>query len=295
MLNLPAPSWKSLLAALVTAAALMPLGCGGDDSPTRAEVATDRDFNRDLFSNPTKVDNEWYPLVAGTEFIYEGRSNRGQGRRAHRVITTVTDLTKVIDGVRTRVLWDQDINAGKLLEGELAFQAQDDDGNVWNFGEYPEEYDDQGKFEGAPDTWLSGVQGARAGILMRGDPRTGTPAYRQGWAPKIEFGDRARVYKMGQKDCVPVGCYEHVLVTDETNPFEPADGHQLKYNASDVGTIRAAPRGGKEKEVLVLVDVKRLSSAELAKVRREALKLDRRAYRSRGDVFGRTAPVRRGP
>ena len=71
-------------------------------------------------------------------------------------------------------LWDRDINDGKLLEGELAFWAQDDDGNVWLMGEYPEEYDDEGNFEAAPDTWFSGIDRARAGIMMRGDPQPGT-------------------------------------------------------------------------------------------------------------------------
>lgn len=281
------------MAGLVALAAALALPACGGEGDTRAEVGTDRDFDRQAFSDSTRIDNEWYPVVPGTQFVYEGRSNRGLGRRPHRVITTVTDLTKVIDGVKTVVLWDQDINGGKLLEGEIAFQAQDDDGNVWNFGEYPEEYDERGRFEQAPDTWISGVQGARPGILMRGDPKTGTPSYRQGWAPKIEFGDRARIYKTGQRDCVPVGCDEDVLVTDETNPFEPADGHQLKYYASDVGNIRAEPRGGKEKEVLVLIDVRRLKPGELAEVRRHALVLDRRAYRSRKAVWGRTEPARR--
>jgi hypothetical protein len=72
--------------------------------------------------------------------------------------------------------------------------------------------------------------------------------------PSIEFGDVAKVIETGQRNCVPVGCYENVLVTDETNPYEEADGHQLKYYAPGVGNIRAAPRGGKEKEVLVLID-----------------------------------------
>jgi hypothetical protein len=278
---------------LAAVGASLALAACGSNNESRSETGTDKEFDRNRFSDPTKIDNEWYPLVPGTRFVYEGRSNRGRGRLPHRVITTVTDLTKVIDGVRTVVLWDRDINGGKLLEGELAFQAQDDDGNVWNFGEYPEEYDEHGKFDEAPDTWLSGVEGARPGILMRGDPKTGTPSYRQGWAPKIEFGDRARVYKTGVRNCVPVGCDEDVLVTDETNPFEPADGHQLKYYASDVGNTRAEPRGGKEKEVLVLIDVRRLTPDELAKVRREALVLDRRAYRTRKAVYGRTEPAKR--
>ena len=51
----------------------------------------------------------------------------------------------------------------------------------------------------------------------------------------------ARVEKTGQKNCVPTGCYDDVVVTDETNPDEPNDGFQLKYYAPGVGNIRAAP------------------------------------------------------
>src|SRR3712207_7268456 len=117
--------------------------------------------------------------------------------------------------------------------------------------------------------------------MMRGRPRVGTPSYLQGWAPKIEFSDRARVLRAGLRDCVPLRCFTNVLVTDETNPLEPNDGHQRKFYAQGVGNIRAAPAagklGGKEKEVLVLTRVRRLGPAEMAEVRRQALALDRRA------------------
>jgi hypothetical protein len=49
--------------------------------------------------------------------------------------------------------------------------------------------------------------------------------------------------------------------------------------------------GGKEREVLVLVDVKRLGKQRLGRVREEALKLDRRAQRVRKDLFGRVPPA----
>jgi hypothetical protein len=59
-----------------------------------------------------------------------------------------------------------------------------------------------------------------------------------------------------------------------------------------VGNIRAAPgKGGKEREVLVLVKVKKLSAAELAHARREAVKLDKRAYQAAKAVWGETPPV----
>jgi hypothetical protein len=264
--------------------------CGSDDSASEQAVHTD--FDAGNFPRSPKIDNKWSPLVPGTQFIFEGRSNRGLGRLPHRVIFTVTDLTKVINGVSTVVLWDRDINAGKRLEGELAFWSQDNDRNVWLLGEYPEEYDEQGRFDGAPDTWIAGLDGAQAGIMMRADPKTGTSRYRQGLAPRIGFGDVAKVVKTGQNNCVPVGCYENVLVTDETNPDEPQDGHQLKYYAPGIGNIRAAPgKGGKEREVLVLVKVKRLAPKELKIARDEALTLDKRAYRSKKRLWGRTPPA----
>jgi hypothetical protein len=288
--------------AAAMALALAACGSGGDDATARATAAvaagtppqdvTEKDFARERFSHPTRIDNRWLPLSPGAQFVYEGRSNRGHGRRAHEVIFTVTDLTKVVDGVHTVVLWDQDINGGELLEAELAFHAQDDGGNVWNFGEYPEEHEG-GKVTGAPDTWISGLAGAKAGIIMRGDPRVGTPSYRQGWAPKIEFGDKARIYRTGARNCVPTGCYRNVLVTDETNPFEPADGHQRKYYAPGVGNTRAAPVGGKEEEVLVLVKIRRLDARGLAHARRQARKLDARAYRVSRDVYRHTPPAER--
>lgn len=285
----------------VLAALLLP-ACGGEDAkPAKAQpepnnrVVTEKDFDpKGNFSAPTRVDNRWHPLVRGTQLIYEGRANRGLGQRPHRVIFTVTGLTKKVDGVDAIVLFDRDMNRGKLAEAEITFFAQDDDGNVWNLGEYPEEYARDGSFDGAPSTWLSGRDGARAGILMRGDPQPGTPAYMQGDAPKVEFGDTATVVGYEAKRCIQLGCYENVLVIDETNPLDPGDGHQLKYYADGVGNISVAPgKGGKEREVLELVKVQILRSKTLAKIDRQARRLDRRAYDTVEHVWRGTPPAKR--
>jgi hypothetical protein len=283
------------------ATALILVGCGGEgaklvtdqvDPDNRTVTEKDYDPNGN-FSSPTAVDNRWHPLVPGTQFVFEGRANRGEGPRPHRVIFTVTGLTKKIDGVDAVVLFDRDINHGKLLEAEITFFAQDDDGNVWNFGEYPEEYAEDGSFEGAPSSWLSGSLGAQAGILMRGDPQPGTPAYMQGSAPKIGFGDTARVLRYVKQHCVPVGCFENVLVVDENNPLDPGDGHQLKFYAAGVGNISVAPgKGGKERETLELVKVQTLRAKTLAKLDRETLRLDRRAYRTVRKVWAGSGPAR---
>jgi hypothetical protein len=47
------------------------------------------------------------------------------------------------------VVWERDYSDGQEVEAELAFFAQDKDGNLWHMGEYPEEYEG-GEFEKAP-------------------------------------------------------------------------------------------------------------------------------------------------
>ena len=260
---------------------------------TQAEPLTGsaKDFERAQFDDPTHIDNRWLPLRPGTQLVYEGSAIPDEGgRQSRRVVTTVTDLSKVIDGVRTLVIWERDFTAGQLSEPELAFFAQDNAGNVWLVGEYPEEYED-GEFDKAP-AWISGQKDARAGIAMLANPRLDTPEYAQGFAPPpADFTDRARVYKTEQKTCTPVECYENVLVTEEFNPPEPG-AFQLKYYAPGVGNVRVGWRGPREeeKETLELVELKHLSPEALAKVRREALEMDGRAY-ERSEVYRETPPA----
>ncbi|MEA2131370.1 MAG: hypothetical protein QOJ85_4261, partial [Solirubrobacteraceae bacterium] len=87
---------------LLLVGALMLGACGSDDGVAEAaRPATDRDLDRATFSHPTTIDNAWHPIAPGMQYIFEGRANRGAGARAHRVLFTVTDLTKKIDGVQT--------------------------------------------------------------------------------------------------------------------------------------------------------------------------------------------------
>jgi hypothetical protein len=281
---------------LVAAAIVGTLGSSGLPAAARAagdsRPVTHKDFERDRFSTASAtIDNRWLPLVPGTQFVFDGTANRGHGAGAHRVIFTVTDVTKSIDGVRTAVIWDRDFQDGELVEEELAFEAEDGDGNVWNLGEYPEEHED-GKFAGAPSTWLSGRQRAVAGVAMRAQPKVGTPSYLQGYAPEIEFEDKAQVSKEHQHTCVPGGCYDDVLVVDEWNPREqPDDGHQFKFHAPGVGIVRIEGRGGVEQETLVLTKLRHLARKELAEARHRVLELDRRAYDVAKDVYRGTPPA----
>jgi hypothetical protein len=247
------------------------------------------------FDRSTTIDNQWFPLKPGMRYIWDGITVDEEGdEESHSVVFTVTDLTKVIDGVRTVVCWDRDIVDGELEEAEILFAAQDNDGTVWLLGEYPEEYDGK-ELIGAP-CWIHGVKDAQAGIMMQGKPQLGTSSYSQGWAPSVEFTDRAFVYQMGQKTTVPFGSYEDVLVIDEFNNEEPG-AHQLKYYARGVGVVRVGWRGEvADQETLELIKVEQISAEDLARARNEALELEKRAYAGSKDVYGLTKPSERiGP
>jgi hypothetical protein len=255
------------------------------------DPVTEGDYDPDAFADPTTVDNRWFPLRPGTKLVYSGGITDNGKRLDHRVVFIVTDLVKVIDGVTTAVVWDRDYTDGQLVEGELAFFAQDDAGNVWSMGEYPEEYDD-GEFAGAPDTWIVGLDGAQAGVHMRAHPAVGTSSYLQGLAPEIDFKDRAMVLRTGRHTCIPLGCYDDVLVTDEWNPDEPG-AHQRKFYVSGLGNVRVGFAGPKEKEreTLVLVEAVELTPEQLATVRRQALELDERGFTASVGVYARTEPA----
>lgn len=251
-----------------------------------------KDFGRQKFDRSTTVNNRWLPMRPGTQLVFNGTTTEGKEKIPHRLVFTVTDLYKTIGGVRSIVLWDRDFSAGQLVEAELAFFAQDNEGNVWQTGEYPEEYE-EGKLTANP-SWIHGIKGARAGLTMKANPSVGKPSYSLGWGPAVGFNDFARVIKTGQKTCVPVRCYRNVLVVSEFNPDEPGKS-QLKYYAPGVGNVRVGWAGAKEtsKETLVLTKVSQLSPKALADARAEALKLEKHAYQISKKVYARTAPLQR--
>ena len=288
---------RNLLLSLMIICCLLTVWAVAGSARTQSSdlTGTAKDFQRAKFDkSSTHITNEWLPLRPGLQLTYKGSAiPEGQKTRVkRRVVSTVTDLSKWIDGVRTLVIWEKDYTAGKLGESEIAFFAQDKAGNVWLVGEYPEEYEN-GKFVDAP-TWISGQKGARAGIAMLANPKVGSADYAQGFAPApVEFKDRARVYKKGQKTCTPLKCYQDVLVIEE---FEKgvAGVFHLKYYAPNVGLVKVGWRGAKEveKETVALVKRQQLGTKALSKADKEALRLDKNAYKRSAGVYGKTPPAK---
>ena len=129
-------------------------------------------------------------------------------------------------------------------------------------------------------------------IMMPADPKPGTPSYAEGWGPAVDWTDRGQVDQVGQRTCVPAGCYDNAIVIAETSAGEP-DATQLKHYARGVGNVFVGWRGAGEKtqEVLELVRIERLDAAALAEVRARALELERSGYQRSPAVYARTRPA----
>jgi hypothetical protein len=284
--------------ALSAVCVLLVSGCAGGGDPTaspqaRAQPATINDFDPNNFSNPTTIDNPYFPLRPGTRWVWEGQAFEEGEKIDRRVEITVTDMTKELNGVPAIVIIDKDFNNDELIEWETAFFSQDDDGTVWLHGYYSEEWE-EGKVVDAP-VWLAGVNGAKSGIFMQPEPRLGTPPYEQGVPPAdYEPPDYAQVYKTEQRTCVPVGCYDNVLVTKESHPSEPGV-FQTKFYARGVGNIKIGYLGDKdpEREELDLVTFEQLDEDGLAQLREDVRELEKRAYKfeSSKEVYSQTEPA----
>lgn len=277
------------VAAPTTGSATRSVGESGVVVPESCSLPTG--FAAQKFPNRPRIDNRYLPALPGTRYVFKGTANTDEGIIQRRIVTTVTDMTKVVNGVRTVVIWDRDFNNGELAEEELAFWAQDKQGNVWNLGEYPEEYED-GEFVGAPSTWIAGQERARAGVIMLAQLRVGA-LYLQGFAPAVDFFDCAEVVRKGVRICTPLDCYDRVLVVDESSPLEPDSGVQRKFHAPGVGVVRITAIGDPEAETLTLTRDTKLSPEGLKAARQAVRRLERRAYRI-SDVYQATKPARPG-
>ena len=226
--------------------------------------------------------NQWVPMTPGVQVIRKGFVTVGGRRIPHLTVTTITDVTKKIDGVRSVLVLDQDIDGGQVSEQAVDYLAEDVGGNVWYLGSYTEAYE-SGQFLNAQDAWLAGVSGASAGLYFPGDPKPGSEPYYQVQVPGGEQSS-AQVVKAGQRTCVPFDCFKDVIVVLE-------GGAENKYWAPRVGQILTEPLSGIAQETEELINVKELSPSALSELSAEALKLDTHAAQTVPSVFGPSNPA----
>lgn len=219
-------------------AALLSLACydrasGADSNVPGADLAP-TDF-------VSKIDNPWFPLIPGTTLTYEGTKD---DRSAVRVLA-VTSETKTIKGVACVVIEDKLSLGGALAEKALAYYAQDQQGNVWNFGEDWQEIE-HGRVVDT-ESWQAGVDGALPGFVMEGSPIIGHSFAHEYTDSNFE------VVSLSESGEVPYGSFTDALLMKEWSPEEP-DVLTHKYYVRGLGEVRdVAVKGPREEFVLVRV------------------------------------------
>jgi hypothetical protein len=187
----------------------------------------------------TTIDNPYFPLEPGAEWILKGETDEGKEVDTVRVL----DKTREVMGVTATVVLDIVTINGELAEKTWDWYAQDKEGNVWYFGENTADYKN-GKKVSTAGAWEAGVDGALPGIIMAAEPKV-TDSYRQEYY-KGQALDMFWVVRTGVTKTTPYGTLDNAVHTLEWSPLEP-DVIVEKYHARGVGLIaEKALAGGKE-------------------------------------------------
>lgn len=201
----------------------------------------------DRASFSPNVTNPWFPLKPGTSLMYAGVKD---GKPAVDVFAP-SSRTRVIDGVRTRVVEDRLFLAGRLEERTSDYYAQDACGTVWYFGEDTAVLNRAGQVIDTSGSFHAGVDGAQPGVFMQARPESGR-RFRQEWY-RGQAEDTYRSVDLATPVTTPYGAFRSALRTAETTALEPAVVDN-KYYVRGVGEVEeVAVKGPREK--LVLVDV----------------------------------------
>jgi hypothetical protein len=225
----------------------------------RPAVATQRKVNPrqspryDPANFSPRVDNAWYPLKPGIVYIYHGTKD---GKRA-RDLYHVTHQKITIDGVSCRVVKDRLFLNGRLEERTKDYYTQDEDGNVWYFGEDTAELDARGNVVNTEGSWRTGRKGAQAGIFMEANPQVGNQYQQEFYRHHAE--DHYKVLSLAAKIKVPFGTFgrnklkHNVELTKEWTPLEPKV-RDHKYYVRGIGEVKEKTvKGGLEVARLVRI------------------------------------------
>ncbi|MCI0372755.1 MAG: hypothetical protein L0214_15590, partial [candidate division NC10 bacterium] len=207
--------------AFIAAAALVAAGCGdggpgGPNSPP---------YDPEIPAEFTvQVTNQYFPLVPGTRYEFEGQTDEGP----ETTVVEVLEQTRVVNGVEAVVVRDRVYLDGELIEDTHDWYAQDGDGNVWYLGEDSKEIEG-GVVVGSAGSWEWGVDGALPGVIMWADPLAHLDQdYRQEYYEGVAE-DWARVLGTDRDVEVPFGSFSGCLETEDWNGLEPGSEERKFY------------------------------------------------------------------
>jgi len=171
--------------------------------------------------------NQYFILEPGFQLVLEDAKEK--------VEIIVLDETKQVNGVLTRVVEEREWENGELTEVSRNFFAIDEKTkDVFYFGEEVDMYEDE-KLVSHSGAWIAGKNGAKAGLIMPGEPKVGMKYYQE-IAPDVAM-DRAEVVSLNDTLKTPAGSFSKCLKTMESTPLNPKE-EEFKIYAPGIGLIQ---------------------------------------------------------
>jgi hypothetical protein len=170
--------------------------------------------------------SEYFILEPGYQLVLEGGDTKLQ--------ITVTNETKMVGGVSTRVVEEREWKDGKLYEvAKNYFAICEQTKDVYYFGEDVDFYKD-GKVTNHEGSWLAGEKGNKPGLMMPGAPKVGMKYYQE-LAPSLAM-DRAEILSLTETCKTPAGTFSRCMKVQETSAIKSEKEH--KYHAPGIGLVR---------------------------------------------------------
>ncbi|MGH7909647.1 MAG: hypothetical protein ACRENW_07350, partial [Thermodesulfobacteriota bacterium] len=179
-------------------------------------------------------ENSYFFLRPGYQLTLEGEEDD----ELIRLVVTVLNETRIVDGVETRIVEERETVDDELVEvSRNFFVACSPDSDIFYFGEEVDMYED-GEIVSHEGAWLAGVDDATPGVIVPAGPKVGDKFYSE-FAPGIAE-DRVEIQSLTETLDTPAGRFENVLKAEETTPLEPGV-KEYKLYAPGVGLIQDGP------------------------------------------------------
>jgi hypothetical protein len=225
--------------------AILVTACGGPSSDFLTDLSWKREFDVSGCALTPTGRNDYFILEPGFQLVLEGSSAK--------VAITVLEDTKTVSGVldeskkakkvTTRVVEEREWKDGEVVEVSRNFFAIcPTTKDVFYFGEEVDDYED-GEVVSHSGAWLAGERGAKAGLIMSGNPSVGMKYYQE-IAPDVAL-DRAEIVSMDETLETPAGAFSNSLKTQEGTALNP-DEKEFKTYAPGIGLS--------QEEALLLTD-----------------------------------------
>ena len=200
----------------------------------RAQQKGQREFTESFMPDSCTFEttgrNNYFILEPGYQLTFEGVDKKG----TTKLVITVLNETRKINGVETRVVEEHEVLNGKTIEiSRNFFVLCKQSGSIFYFGEDVDNYKD-GKIVDHESAWLAEGNN-KPGIMMPGLLLIGSRFYNE-IAPGVAM-DRLEIISTTETITTPAGTFSNCIKMEETTPIEPKV-KDYKVYAPGIGLVK---------------------------------------------------------